>query len=340
VVKDYADSGVDIDIEGEAVREVVKSISKSLKTAKGAQGENLIGTGHFSSLIRLNDTTAIAVATDGVGSKIKIAEELGKFDTIGIDLIAMNVNDIICSGAKPLTLVDYIAFEEVDPVVAREIGKGLMKGAELADISISGGEIATLSEIINGVDLAGTGVGIVEIDRIVTGEKIAPGDIVIGIESSGVHSNGLTLARKVLLDHHKINEKIFDDKTVGEELLTPTKIYVQEIMEALKKTDVHGLANITGGGLANLQRITKFGFLINNLPEPSEVFKTIQRLEDINDEEMYRTFNMGVGFCVITSKDEANKVIEICKKHGTKSQIIGEVVDEPGVHVKDFTLTY
>jgi phosphoribosylformylglycinamidine cyclo-ligase len=199
MVKDYASAGVNIGVEGSAVQEVVREISKSLKNKKKALGENLTELGHFCSLVRIDSEKALAIATDGVGSKIKVAEETGKFDTIGIDLVAMNVNDIICSGATPLTLVDYMAFEKVDPSIAKEIGKGLARGAEQAGISISGGEIATLPDIIKGVDLAGTAVGIVDVHAIVTGEKIVEGDLVIGLESSGVHSNGLTLARKVLL---------------------------------------------------------------------------------------------------------------------------------------------
>jgi phosphoribosylformylglycinamidine cyclo-ligase len=236
--------------------------------------------------------------------------------------------------------VDYIAFEKVDPGVAEGIGIGLAVGAEQAGISISGGEIATLPEIIRGVDLAGTGVGIVDIKSVVSGEKIEVGDLAVGLESSGVHSNGLTLARKVLLKHHSIDDKIFEGKTVGEELLTPTKIYVREVMEIIEKVDVRGLANITGGGLGNLQRITKFGFEITDLPEPQEVFKTIQKLESISDSEMYRTFNMGVGFCVVVKAEDADDVIEICANHGTKASVIGRVVKEPGVWVKDFVLSY
>jgi phosphoribosylformylglycinamidine cyclo-ligase len=340
VVKEYAQAGVNIDLEGRAVRAIVSQIRGSLKRPEGTVGETLTGIGHFCSLIRIDHSRALAIATDGVGSKIKVAEALGRFDTIGIDLIAMNVNDLICSGARPLSLVDYIAFEKVDPDVAEEIGKGLKEGAEEADISISGGEIATLPEIIKGVDLAGTGIGVVDLDGIVTGEKCEPGHVVIGLESSGVHSNGLTLARKALLGHHTIDERIFGDKSVGLELLTPTKIYAREVLDLIENVDVLGLANITGGGLGNLQRITKYGFLMDNLPSPQEVFKKIQDLEGISDKEMYRTFNMGIGFCVVMKGEDAEDAIQICSNHGTKAQVIGHVEKEPGVRIKDFTLSY
>lgn len=340
MVKDYARAGVDIDVEGAAVRAIVSEIKDSLKTSKKGLGEHLTGIGHFCSLIRIDTEKAIAIATDGVGSKIKIAQAMGKYDTIGIDLIAMNVNDLICTGARPLCLVDYLAFEKVDPKIAGEIGRGLATGAKEAGISICGGEIATLPEIINGVDLAGTAVGTVDIKKIVTGGTIEPGDVVVGLESSGVHSNGLTLARKVLLAHYSLDDRVFEGKSVGGELLEPTKIYVKLVLELLEKIKVKGLANITGGGLGNLQRITKFGFQITNSPVPQKVFKKIQELEGIADAEMYRTFNMGVGFCVVAKPGDADAVIEICSNQGTKAQVIGTVVKEPGVRVKNFVLSY
>ncbi len=340
VVKDYASAGVDIDLEGKAVRAIVSQISHTLSKTKGEPGEDLSGIGHFCSLIRIDGKTAFAIATDGVGSKIKVAEALRRFDTIGIDLVAMNVNDLICAGAKPMTLVDYLAMEKPDPYVTEEVGKGLAAGADEAGISISGGELATLPEIIKGVDLAGTAVGTVEIKKIISGAKTKPEDVVIGLASSGIHSNGLTLARRVLLDHYSIDERVFGDKSVGEELLTPTKIYVREVMELIDKVEVRGLANITGGGLGNLQRITKHGFTIDNLPKPQKVFREIQRLEGIRDKEMYRTFNMGVGFCIVVEEADAKEAVKTCKKHGTDAWELGRAVKEHGVKVKDFTLTY
>jgi phosphoribosylformylglycinamidine cyclo-ligase len=162
------------------------------------------------------------------------------------------------------------------------------------------------------------------------------------LESSGVHSNGLTLARKVLLGKYDINDRIFGEKTIGEELLEPTKIYVREIMDVIKNIEVRGLANITGGGLGNLYRITKYGFSIDFLPEPQQIFKVIQELGNISNREMYRTFNMGVGFCIVVEEKDASKVIKICEKHGTKAFRIGEVVEEEGVRIegKDVVLKY
>jgi len=336
----YAEAGVDIELEGRAVRAVAAALSRTLKGREGLPGEALTEIGRFCSLIRMDSERAIAIAMDGVGSKLKVAEALGRFDTIGIDLVAMNVNDLVCSGATPLTLLDYLAFEKVEPWVAGEIAKGLAKGAEMAGISISGGETATLPEIIKGVDLAGAAVGVVKLDEVITGERIEPGDLVVGLASTGIHSNGLTLARKVLLKHHSIDEKLFEGRSVGEELLKPTKIYVREALEMAEKLEVHGFAHITGGGLGNLARISSFGFDITSPPEPQEVFKRIQEEGKVSEEEMYRTFNMGVGFCAVLEEEMAEECIKISRAHGTEAQVIGRVVEEPGVHVKGFTLTY
>jgi phosphoribosylformylglycinamidine cyclo-ligase len=337
----YAEAGVDIDLESLAIKAIVSQVKKTLSYRRGKVGESPIGLGHFAGLIKISDERALAVSADGVGSKILVAEMLGKYDTIGIDLIAMNANDIICVGAEPLTLVDYLAMERPDPKITKEIAKGLAIGAEMAGISISGGELATLPEIIKGLDLAGLMIGIVDIRSIVTGEAIKPGDVVVGLESSGIHSNGLTLARKVLLGNYKLEDKI-GERSVGEELLMPTKIYVREILDLLRKVKVKGLANITGGGLGNLTRITKYGYFLDSLPEPQAVFKEIQRLGNVSEKEMYRTFNMGIGFCIVIEEEEADKTIKISKKHGTKAYRIGNVNEKEGVRIegKDFVLKY
>ncbi len=338
----YARAGVDIDLKALAVESIVRAVGKTERLRRGRVGESLTGIGHFSGIVRLGGGKALAISTDGVGSKILVAEMLQRYDTIGIDLVAMNANDIICVGAEPLTLVDYLAVEKPDPEVAREIGIGLAKGAKEAGISISGGELAVLPEMIRGIDLAGTIVGIVDIRRMVMGDRIEPGDVVVGLESSGIHSNGLTLARKVLLGAYDIRDEIFDGKSVGEELLTPTKIYVREVLGTLKKADIKGLANITGGGFGNLYRITKHGFLLDNLPEPQAVFQEIQRLGKVSEKEMYRTFNMGVGFCVVVGEEDVDKVVRVCRRHGTEARAIGRVVEERGVRIKGkrFVLGY
>lgn len=325
--KTYAEAGVDIDLKALAVKKIVSEVSRSRNFRKGKAGESVLGIGHFSGTVKVSGKTCIAITTDGVGTKVILAQQMKKFDTIGIDLVAMNVNDLLCIGAEPIAMVDYIAVEKPEPKTAEEIGKGLLKGAELANISIVGGELAVMPDLIKGIDLSGTAIGIVDRDKLITGEKIKPGDAVFGLESSGVHSNGLTLARKVLLSWHSLNDKIFRNgkKTVGEELLTPTKIYVREVLEIIKKCKVLGLANITGGGFGNLSRITKHKIKITSLPELPEVFKVIQKLGRVEEREMYRTFNMGIGFCIIAREDEGDKIINICKKFKTNAWKIGEV---------------
>ena len=202
--------------------------------------------------------------------------------------------------------------------------------------------MAVLPEMIRGIDLAGTIIGIVDIRKMVMGDRMKPGDVVVGLGSSGIHSNGLTLARKVLLKAYDMGDKIFDGKSVGEELLTPTRIYVREVLEALRRADIKGLANITGGGFGNLYRITKHGFLLDDLPEPQQVFQEIQRLGQVSEKEMYRTFNMGVGFCAVVGEEDVDRVTRICRRHETGARAIGRVVKERGVRMKGkrFVLGY
>jgi len=242
----YSESGVDIFKEEKAIKRILSSI----KTQRKGIGKPL--GGHYAGMIEFGEH-ALVLCTDGVGSKVEIASEIKKWDTVGIDCIAMNVNDAICVGAEPLAFVDYLAIDDPLPEITKEIGKGLGKGAELSNISIIGGETASLPEIINGFDLAGTCLAYVKKTDIITGEKIAPGDVIIGLSSSGIHSNGYTLARKVVQNADlfycdKFPDGFYHRKTIGEVLLTPTQIYVKEIVELLKHVKVHGLAHITGGG--------------------------------------------------------------------------------------------
>ncbi len=308
----YAESGVDIDLEALTVSNLASKLKTTLKYA------DVLGKGgHFASLIRLGDK-AIAMSTDGVGSKILVAKKMGKYNTIGIDCIAMVVNDLICVGARPLALVDYLAMEKPDPDIAGDIGEGLAKGAELAEAAIIGGETASLPEIIKDFDLAAAGVGIVDVDKIITGDKIKAGDVLIGIRSSGIHSNGLSLARKLFFEKLKFD---IDDplpshpnKKVGEELLKPTRIYVKPIMQLLDSgVRVHGMSHITGGGFTNILRLRKeIGYRIDKLPKPQPIFRAIHE-NGVPIDEMYRVFNMGVGFVVIVSEDDAKETIKILK---------------------------
>ena len=329
----YSESGVDIDLEAKTVSKLADKLNSTLKYR-----DIITDSGHYAALVRLGDK-AIAMSTDGVGSKILIAEMMNKYDTVGIDCIAMVMNDILCVGAEPIALVDYLAVEKPDPEKASEIAEGLVKGAHESKISIIGGETASLPGIIKDFDIAGCGIGFVDVDKIITGEDIQAGDVLIGIESNGIHSNGYSLARKVLFDKagFKVTDKMPNSETtIGEELLRPTELYVKPIVSLFKKDyDIHGLAHITGGGFTNLRRLKKgVGYEITSLPEVPEIFKLIYA-QDVDLKEMYKVFNMGVGFVVITTDKEAGKIMETLSE-SCNCQIIGKVIDDEKIILETF----
>ena len=322
----YSESGVDISLEEVTVSALISKLKETL-----SYREVITESGHFAALVKLGDR-AIAMSTDGVGSKILVAEMMEKYDTVGIDCIAMVVNDILCVGAEPIAMVDYLAVEKPDPEIAGQIGEGLKEGCKQAKVAMIGGETASLPEIISNFDLAGTGIGIVDVENIITGDKIVDGDVLIGIESSGIHSNGLSLARKVFFDDNqfKVDDKLqgYPETSIGEELLKPTLIYVNPIVELLKSDlEVHGLAHITGGGFTNLKRLKKgTGYIIESLPDPKPIFKVMHEL-GVPLEEMYRVFNMGIGFVVIVKSEDAKKAIDIITKYNLAFEI-GTATDD------------
>jgi phosphoribosylformylglycinamidine cyclo-ligase len=286
--------------------------------------------GHYASVIRLDETIGIAITTDGVGTKLLVAERLGRWDTVGIDCVAMNVNDLICVGAEPLAMVDYVAVPQADPEVMRAVGRGLRRGAELAGIEIPGGELAQLGEMVSALDLSGTCVGVVGLDEILTGDRIEPGDALIGLPSSGLHSNGYTLARAALEGIPLDDERL--GRPLGEVLLEPTEIYVRAVLDLLRSpVDTRGLAHITGDGLNNLLRLSEeVGFEVDDpLPVPP-IFGLIQELGAINDAEMHEVFNMGCGFvCVVAAGDEG-KALKLLQRHYPGAQRIGRATDATG----------
>jgi phosphoribosylformylglycinamidine cyclo-ligase len=265
---------------------------------------------------------------------------LRRYDTIGIDCVAMNVNDAICVGAEPISFLDYIAIERATPEILEQIAHGLYKGAELAGVSIVGGEISQIPDIIkgqepgSGLDLVGMCAAIVPLDQIILGEHVSPGDLIVGVRSSGIHSNGLTLARKVLFEVGglKIDQNMAGlGCTVGEELLRPTDIYVRPVMDLLKRqrVPVRALVNITSGGFLNLPRIkAAVGFRLDTLPDPQQIFRLIQDLGRVPEPEMYRVFNMGIGFCLIVPDDF--KIIRTVERtfatHRFETHVIGKIV--------------
>jgi len=320
----YEKAGVNIRREEFAIKKMSKLLEKTFRCRENKVGRVIHDIGTFANVIDLGEF-ALAIATDGVGSKVLVAQELEKYDTVGIDMVAMNVNDLVCLGAEPIAMVDYLALQQVNPEITSEIAAGICDGANLASIAVVGGETATLPEFICGVenrgfDLAGTVIGIIKKNKIITGKDIAPGDWILGFDSFGIHSNGLTLARKVL------------PRNFWFELLKPTRIYVREVLELLQKFKVHGLAHITGSGFLNLQRVTEYGFKLDSLPEPQTIFKKIQELSKVSDREMYRTFNMGVGFCVIADKENSEKILADYRDE-YRLKKIGSVVEEKGVTI-------
>lgn len=324
---DYAKAGVDIREEERAI----KSLARVIKHVRKGFGRPIL-TSHYAGVIDCGDF-GIAITTDGVGSKILVAEAINKFDTIGIDCVAMNVNDLVAIGAEPLAMVDYIAIERPDERIMAEMAKGLEEGCRIANITLLGGETATLPEIIRGFDLAGTAIGVVEKDKIVTGERVEPGDVIVAIPSSGIHSNGLTLARKVVEMAGMSYHDKFNGKTIGEELLTPTRIYM-EVLDVLKRCDVHGLAHITGSGLLKLKRLRgDVKYVVDKPLEPQKIFRLIQELGEVDEDEMYRTFNMGMGFMIVLPEDEAEKAVKLCD-----GSVVGYVERGEGVYVKDLRL--
>ena len=329
----YSESGVDIDLEALTVSKIAEKLKPTLDF------RNIItDSGHFAALVELGDK-AIAMSTDGVGSKILIAKMMDKYDTIGIDMIAMVVNDILCVGAEPIALVDYLAVEEPDPKIAEEIADGLVKGAEDSKIAIIGGETASLPGIVKDFDLAGTGIGFVDKDKIITGADIEEGDVLIGLRSSGIHSNGLSLARRAIFEDggYKADDKMPNsDITIGEELLKPTQLYVKAIVDLLGKGfNIKGLAHMTGGGVNNLSRLKKgIGFNIDAYPEPQDIFKLIYE-QGVPLEEMYKVFNMGIGFVVIASPEEADDVLAALNEN-IESYKVGTVTSNGIITVKTF----
>jgi phosphoribosylformylglycinamidine cyclo-ligase len=325
----YAKAGVDQGAADSAVAGLVRALGAIQLGRPSAQ---VPLPGHYASVIRIDERTGIALSTDGVGTKLVVAEELGRFDTIGIDCVAMSVNDVVCVGAEPLAMLDYIAIEKADPAVCEEIGVGLARGAELAGVEIPGGELAQLGDLVRGVDVSGACFGIVALDAIVDGSAVEPGDVVIGLPSSGIHSNGYTLARSALagigLDEDPDSRL---GRPLGDELLEPTEIYVKPVVELLRsEVDVRGLAHITSGGTGNLLRLAaEVGYEIDApLPVPP-VFELIQERGGVSAEEMHEVFNMGCGFCVVVPAADETQALDLLRVQYPVARRIGKVVKGP-----------
>src|SRR5271163_1101057 len=334
----YREAGVDIAAAESGLRRIIDSVRRTWPATDGV-GAVKLDIGYFANVIDIGGV-GLALCTDGVGSKSIVADMMKKYDTIGIDCVAMNVNDVICVGARPISMVDYIAVGEADADMLGALAVGLAEGARQAGISISGGEIAQLKDVITGFDLVGMAVGLVPLDRVIIGRDLAPGDLIIGVDSSGIHSNGLSLARRAFFERGKLAiDHVFPELGVplGEELLRPTLIYVPEALDVID--NVHGLKaliNISGDGLLNLPRVeAKVGFVIDNPPPVPPIFELIQRHGCVSSAEMYQVYNMGIGFCVLAAERDRDAVLSILQRHGRRAQVIGRVIedDSKGVYL-------
>jgi phosphoribosylformylglycinamidine cyclo-ligase len=295
-VSTYQHAGVNTDQASTGLKGLLYWVAQTHSMRQGV-GAVRLPIGYYANVIDIGHGLGLAISTDGVGSKLLVAQLMDTYDTVGIDCVAMNANDILCVGARPLSLVDYLAVQAPEARLLEELGKGLYEGARQANITIAGGELAQIAEMIKGVrdgygfDLAATCVGTVPLDHILVGQDILPDDVLIGLASTGIHSNGLTLARRVLLDQEglRVDQHVPElGRLLGEELLAPTRIYVREVCAMLDaQLPIKALLHITGDGLLNLRRVqAPIGFVIEQLPEPQPIFGLIQVRGRVSEAEM------------------------------------------------------
>ncbi|MUK88442.1 phosphoribosylformylglycinamidine cyclo-ligase [Ornithinibacillus sp. L9] len=334
----YKEAGVDVEKGYEAVERMKKHIAKT------GRSEVLGGIGAFAGLFELTSFNykepVLVSGTDGVGTKLKLGFELEKHDTVGIDLVAMCVNDIVAQGAKPLFFLDYIACGKNNPAMIEQIVAGISDGCVQAGAALIGGETAEMPGMYaeNEYDLAGFVVGIAEKEKLVTGESITDGDVIIGLPSSGIHSNGYSLVRK-LVDGLHLNE-IYDglSEKLGDVLLTPTKIYAKPVNTVLDQINVKGISHITGGGFyENIPRMLPNGLgatFDRQTWEVPEIFSFLQEKGSISDEEMYGVFNMGVGMTLVIAEEDVEHTLEVLRENGEDARVIGSVVTEEGVYFR------
>ena len=341
---EYAAAGVDEEREqlalASAMRpwlEKTRAANPSVRVASG------IGSGHFASVLHLEGGPSIALTTDGVGTKILLAREAGRYESVGIDCVANNVNDLICVGADPVALVDYIALDAVDERVLGELARGLFLGADAAGIAVVGGEIAQVASLLADrrsvpgegpvFDLVGTAVGVLPSGRpVLNGSDVRPGDAVVGVASSGLHSNGYSLARRALFE--KAGRSL--DQSLADLLLEPTRVYVAAA-RALRAADVpvRGIVHISGGGLLNVLRLAAHvGYLLDSLPPPPPVFELIRDAGDVPLHELYATFNMGIGLCVVVPPVAVDDALSAIAAAGERGSVIGHVVEGPDRRVE------
>ena len=341
MAQSYENAGVNLEAGYEVVRRIKKHVASTNRL--GVMG-NIGAFGGMFDLSALKVKEPVLVSgTDGVGTKLKLAFALDKHDTIGIDAVAMCVNDVLAQGAEPLFFLDYVAVGFNNPQKIENIVAGVADGCRQAGCALIGGETAEMPGMYSDgeYDIAGYTCGVVEKSKLIDGTKVAVGDVLVGIASTGVHSNGFSLVRKVIADNNidikSIMPELSTDKCVGEVLLTPTRIYVKQVLDVIRNCDVHGISHITGGGFdENIPRILKDNQGIevvegswNILP----VFNFLEKYGKIPHREMFNIYNMGIGMVIAMPENEANKAIEILKAYGDTASVIGKVTDKPGVNI-------
>ena len=335
IADSYKASGVDVAEADAGLRRIIERITAGWPTS--GFGAVQLPIGYFANIVDIGGV-GLALCTDGVGSKAIVAQMMGKYDTVGIDCVAMNVNDLLCVGARPVSMVDYIAIDKADEAVLDGIAIGLAEGARQAGVSISGGEISQLPDMVRGFDLVGSAIGTVRLDRVIVGRDLKPDDRVIGIASNGIHSNGFTLARKALFQVGGLSvDQVIPELscTLGQELLRPTFIYVPEILDVIERIpSVKALIHITGDGLLNLPRVdAEIGFVLDNLPDPPPIFDLIQRYGAVGRAEMFEVFNMGIGFCVVVPEADLDAALAILAEHKRAAWVIGRAGADPSKSV-------
>ncbi|MCA8926159.1 MAG: phosphoribosylformylglycinamidine cyclo-ligase [Planctomycetes bacterium] len=344
----YKQAGVDVAGEGAALGGLLAWVNKTHAHRRVREpGHVAHGAGYFAGVVELGGLLGLAVAADGVGTKLLVAQLCGRYDTVGIDLVAMNVNDLVCVGAEPLTFLDYVAVEALDPAQLAAIGEGLYEGARQAGVTIAGGELAQIGAMLKGVapgkafDLAGVAIGKVNLEQVNLGAEVQPGDVVVGWASSGIHSNGLSLARTALLEQAGLG---VDDplpggagETVGQALLEPTRIYVEPALRLLAepKVKVSALAHITGGGFANMGRIAApCGYVLDELPPIPPVFEAIRAAGSVAATDLHDAYNLGVGFTVTVRPGGQDRALAIAREAGFEAWILGRATADPERRVR------
>ncbi|MFC4988707.1 phosphoribosylformylglycinamidine cyclo-ligase [Saliphagus infecundisoli] len=316
----YAEAGVDIGDSEDATAALLAAFGSDLTT-------------EYAGLLDIGDRY-LALATDGVGTKLMVADALEEFSTIGIDCIAMNANDLVAAGVTPVAFVDYLAVDEPDDRLAREIGEGLAVGLERADLTLLGGETAVMPEVVSGFDLAGTCAGLAGKGEVIDGDAEV-GDALVGVPSSGIHSNGLTLAREAVTRDHEYGDEfpLDPEVTIGEELLRPTRIYT-DLLEPMGSHEIHAAAHVTGGGWTNLLRMGERRYVIEDPLPAQPIFEFVQQEGSVSAEEMYRTFNMGTGFVLALAPEEAESLAA-----ETDGRVIGRVAAGESVEIRGLSLS-